>query len=482
MSAASPDPGSYRDRESRVFYADGEVFRALSARALEQWRAVRERKFFRDALDAGKVVATREAEPWPLVPADLLPTPIAGVLRHERVPLVSYPYEWSFGMLRAAALLHLDLLEAALGEGFVLKDSSAYNVQWIGARPVFVDVGSFEKLAPGDPWVGYLQFCRMFLYPLLLNAYRHVSFQPFLRGTLDGIDPATASRLLRGRDLLRRGVPTHVHLHARLQASHADDRRSARSTVRDAGFSARLIAANVRSLRRLVASLSWRPARSTWSGYGADHGYRDADRQAKEAFVTRAAEHSSGRWLWDLGCNDGHFTRLAAGSFDHALAVDADHLTVDTLFAELQRSGPFNVVPLVMNLVDPSPAQGWRGRERRPLPERGRPDLVLALALVHHLAIAANVPVAELVAWLADFGGDVVVEFVTPEDPMVRKLLLEKRDAYPDYELESFRRCLAERFEIAAEETLSGGSRVLFYGRRRCRALAPPATADTGAT
>jgi hypothetical protein len=383
------------------------------------------------------------------------------------VPFVSYPYEWSFRMLRGAALLHLDLLAAALAEGFVVKDSSPYNVQWVGSRPVFVDVGSFEPLEPGDPWVGYLQFCRLFLYPLFLTAYRDVSFQPYLRGSLEGIDPTTASRLLHGRDRLRRGVLAHVHLHARLQRAHAADRRSARSEVRRAGFSAGLIAANVRSLRRLVAGLRWRPEASAWSGYGTGHGYVGDDRRAKEDFVRRGAERSSGRLLWDLGCNDGHFTRLAASFFEHAVAVDADHLTIDRLFADLERAGAGNVLPLVVDLVDPSPALGWRGRERRTLQERGRPNLVLALALVHHLAIAANVPVSELVDWLADLGGDLVVEFVQPSDPMVQKLLLEKRTGYPDYELGFFRRRLSSRFEIVAEQPLQGGQRVLFHALRR---------------
>ncbi|HUP23795.1 MAG TPA: methyltransferase [Thermoanaerobaculia bacterium] len=468
MTGASPEPGSYRDRESRVFYSGGEVFRALSGEAWRQWTALRDRSFFRAATADGKVVATREADPTPPLPPDILPTPVEGILHHERVPFVSYPYEWSFRMLRAAALLQLDLLDAALAEGFVLKDSSAYNVQWRGARPLFVDVGSFEVLAPGDPWVGYLQFCRLFLYPLLLNAYRGVSFQPLLRGSLDGIDPETASRLLHGRDRIRRGVPTHVHLHARLQSAHAADRRSARSSVRDAGFSAKLIVANVRSLRRLVESLRWRVEASTWSGYGTGHGYEEAERHAKEAFVARAAGLSRGRLLWDLGCNDGHFTRIAAGSFSHAVAIDADHLTIDRLFEALEREDRRDVLPLVVNLVDPSPALGWRGRERRTLLERGRPDLVLALALVHHLAIGANVPVVELVSWLADLGGDLVVEFVQPSDPMVERLLLEKRDSYPDYELENFRRRLEERFDIASEEELAGGRRVLFHARRRC--------------
>jgi hypothetical protein len=251
-----------------------------------------------------------------------------------------------------------------------------------------------------------------------------------------------------------------------MQRAHSADRRSARTAVGDAGFSRRMIVANVRSLRRLIAGLRWNAERSTWSGYGAEHGYDDADRRAKEAFVETAAERSRGGLLWDLGCNDGHFTRLAAKRFEYAVAVDADHLTVDRLFDELAANGSTDVLPLVADVIDASPALGWRGLERRTLLDRGRPDLVLALALVHHLAIGANVPVAELVDWLGDLGGDVVVEFVERTDPMVQKLLLEKREAYADYELGFFRQRLLERFVVAAEERLAAG-RVLFHAVRR---------------
>jgi hypothetical protein len=386
---------------------------------------------------------------------------VAGVLRHERVPVVSYPYEWTFGMLRDAALLELDLLLAALDEGLVLKDGTPYNVQWHGTHPVFVDVGSFERLREGEPWAGYRQFCTLVLYPLLLQAYKGVPFQPWLRGSLEGIEPAEMRRLIGFRDRFRPGVLPHVVLHARLEGRYAD--RDVKGELRQAGFHAELIRANARKLRKLVRRLEWEPDRTAWSGYAEANPYDDADAAAKEAFVREATGGRGWRLLWDLGCNDGRYTRVAAREADYTVAVDADAAVVETLYRELSEEGARTILPLVGDLADPSPGLGWRGRERRPLAERGRPELTLALALVHHVALSSNVPVRDFLDWLAELRTALVIEFPTRDDPMVRRLLDRKGPgANPDYETESFERALAERWTIDRRELLPSGTRFLY--------------------
>src|SRR5436309_5654915 len=224
------EPASFRDPEARVVYSpEGEVLRELSPRAHEDWEALSQARFFRQALEDGRIVGTEEVSP--------------GLLRHERVPFVSYPYEWPFEMLRDAALLQLGLLEEALAEDFILKDGTPYNVQWRGAEPVFVDVGSFERLRSGEPWAGYRQFCMLFLYPLMLQAYRGIAPQPWLRGSLEGIEPDQARALL---PRFRRGVLTHVVLHDRLESKHADRQRDVRSELKAAGVRKELSQANVK--------------------------------------------------------------------------------------------------------------------------------------------------------------------------------------------------------------------------------------------
>ena len=435
--------------------------RALSERGLADWEALAATDLFREGVAAGRLVATeRVAEPDGL-PAELDPADVAAILRHERIPVVSYPYEWPFGMLQDAALLELDLLLAALDEGLVLKDASPYNVQWRGSRPVFVDVGSFERLREGEPWAGYRQFCMLALYPLLLQAHRNVPFQPWLRGSLEGIEPAQMRGLMSFRDRFRRGVLTNVVLHAKLEGRYAD--REVKSDLKKAGFHADLIRANARKLRKLVERLRWEPEGTAWSGYGEANPYDEADAAAKEDFVRASAGLRRRRLLWDLGCNDGRYTRIAAAEADYAVAVDADAAVVEALYRALRAEGSETVLPLIGNVADPSPGLGWRGLERRPLADRGLPDLTLCLALVHHVSLSGNVPVRAFLDWLADLGSEVVIEFPTREDPMVRRLLDRKAPgANPDYETELFERALEERWRVERRETLPSGTRILY--------------------
>jgi hypothetical protein len=440
-----------------------QVLRALSATGLEDWRALQASPLLERNVAAGRLVPTEELSHIPDGLADAVPRGTAGVLRHERVPVVSYPYEWTFAMLRDAALLQLDLLLEAIDAGLILKDSSPYNVQFRGAQATFVDIGSFERLREGEPWVGYRQFCMLYLYPLLLAAYKGIAFQPWLRGAIDGIPPAEADAVMSLRDHFRRGVFTHVHLHSKLEARAGSSGRDTRADLKRAGFKTELIKANVRKLRKLVARLDWGLSSSEWSQYTTTTSYDDEGAAIKESFIRDAVAGEQWDFAWDLGCNTGNFSRIAAESARSVVAVDADRLVVDRLYQELRDEGNDRILPLTMNLADPSPGLGWRGRERRALEDRGRPGFVLALALVHHIAITANVPMREFLGWLADLGATVVVEYVGREDPMTRKLLAGKgEDANPDYDRAPFERELAERFDVRRSVEIAGGERVLY--------------------
>jgi SAM-dependent methyltransferase len=458
------EPGSFRDPRSRVFYAGDIVLRALNEEGLADWEAFAATPSARQLFDAGKVIGTR------LVSPDEIPEELrddaAGVLRHERIPFISYPYEWPFGMLKDAALLQLELVRTALLDDFILKDSSPYNVQWRGTQPVFIDVGSFERLSPGEPWIGYRQFCMLYLYPLLLQAARDVSFHPWLRGSTEGITPQQCRNLLSLRDRIRRGVFTHVYLHAKLDRRYADTSRDVKSELKSAGFRKELILANVRGLERMIRRLEWQPSSSAWTEYGTTHSYSERDAAQKEEFVLSAARARPWRLVWDLGCNDGRFSRIAAANADHVVAVDGDPVVAERLYRELKQERSATILPLTMDIVDPSPSLGWRGQERRTLAERGTPDLTLCLALVHHVAITGNVPVGEFVAWLRSLDTWLVIEFPTPDDPMVKRLLAAKRErTHADYDRSGFERALADAFEIEKSVELSSGTRVLYLAR-----------------
>ncbi len=458
------EPGSYRDRTGRIFYSQGQVFRALTARALPEWEALRATRFFPRLIGAGKVVRTEQVPPGPDLPAGTW----AAVLRHERIPFISYPYEWCFGMLKEAALLQLELLEAALDEDLSLKDATPYNVQWHGSLPVFIDLLSFHRLREGEPWLGYRQFCELFLFPLFLESYKGIPFQPWLRGSLEGIPPADFLALLSKRDLFRPGVLTHVYLHAQSQRRYDENRDvDVKRQLAAAGFQKQLIQANVRGLRRLVGGLEMRQRESLWSRYGTDSGYAEADRQEKERFLREALGSRRWRLVWDLGANTGTYSLLAAETADYVVALDADRIAVETLYRELRARGTANVLPMVGNVADPSPGIGWRGTERKTLPERGQPELILGLALIHHLVIGANLGMADVLDWLAGLAPYLVLEFVPRDDPRVQQLLRHRDDPYEDYDLAPFEAALAASFEVMQCRQLPLGDRILYFARSR---------------
>ena len=439
-----------------MFLRDGTVYRALSKAGWADWEALAATPLATD----DRLIATEPVE------LDELPAltgePAAGALRHERVPFVSHPYEWPFSMLKDAALLQLALGREALRHELTLKDASPYNVQWRGAEPVFIDVGSFERLRPGEPWAGYRQFCMLFLYPLMLQAYRGVPYHAWLRGSIDGIAPADARALL---PRLRRGVLSHVILHARLEARYAaTGGREVKRELKRAGFGKELLDANLRRLEKLVRRLEYKPGRTAWTEYGATNTYSDEQASGKAEFVRAAAARRPGGLTWDLGCNDGTYSRVAAEHADHVVAIDADHATVDGLYRALR--GRRDILPLVMSVTDPSPDLGWRGLERARPERRGTPDLALALALIPHVVITGNVPVRRLAKPPSGCTSALVVEFPDREDPMVQRLLSGKTEtANPDYDREPFERALAERFEVERTERL--GTRTLYEARPR---------------
>ena len=450
------EAGSFRDRNGSVYYRDGRVFRTMSERAFANWRRLETLPFFQRAVEAGRIVRTRTAEDEGELGA-------AGVVEHARIPFVSYPYEWTFGMLQEATLLHLELMREALAADFILKDASPYNVQWEGVNPVFIDVPSFEPLGPGEPWVGYRQFCELMLYPLMLQAYKGIDHRPWLRGRIDGIPADDMIRLMSARDLARPGVLLHVAAQSALQRRYGGSGKGVRRSLAQAGFGKELIQRNVEKLDKLVRGL--KPARTAteWSDYERTHSYDATDFEAKADFVRRAAATRHWKLAWDLGCNTGTFSRIAELHSDYVVAMDADWMAIEHFYRREQVGGrSARILPLAVHLADASPAQGWRGLERKDLAARGRPELTLCLALVHHVVITSNIPLASFLDWLAGLGTSLVIEFVGREDEMVQALLANREDQYPEYHLDSFRSLLAERFAITAEQPLKGGKRVIF--------------------
>lgn len=458
--SATVNTGSFRDRDGRVYHHQDRILRGLSEPALEAFRQLQDKSFYKRLIKSGKLIGTRElTDKENPLPADVR-VQWAGFLEHERVPVVTYAYEWTFSMLKAAASLQLHLVEQAISNDFALKDATPYNIQFVDRKPVFIDIPSFEPLKPGEPWSGYRQFCEMFLFPLMLQAYKRCDFQPFMRASIDGIDVQTAASVFSLRDRFRKGVLSHVWLQSKLDRRYGGSSENVRSNLKSAGFNKELILVNVRKLQKLVKRLEWQASGSEWGDYTEFHNYSDEDHRRKEEFIRASVEAEKPAIVWDIGCNTGQFSRIAAGEGAQVLSTDIDHVAVERLF--LDPNTPNNILALVQNVADPSPNWGWRNSERTDLQTRNRPDLVLCLALIHHVVITANIPLAEFIDWLASLTDKLVIEYVSREDDKVKTLLRNKEDKYTDYSRESLETHLQRHFDIRKRQEVNNGDRCLY--------------------
>ena len=452
--------GSFRDPSGFVFTANGKLYRQVNRVFAAEFDACVTSGLYEELSSSGMLVAHRD------VGAAVAARPDAHtVIEPALVPFISYPYEWSFGQLREAALLTLDVQARALERGFVLRDASAYNVQFQDGRPIFIDTLSFERYQDGRPWAAYKQFCEHFLVPLALMSTRDVRTGRFQRQFLNGIPLDLASALLPLRTWLRASLLLHVHLHARAMRRY--ESKSVAEVTGARRVSKRALLGLVTSLRDAVTRLDWQPAGTEWADYTSNHNYSDRALDAKRALVRDYVAAASPATVWDLGGNTGTVSRVAREVASLVVSFDIDPAAVELNFREVRQRGETGLLPLQLDLMNPSPGVGWAHEERLSLEARGPADLVLALALVHHLAIANNIPLARVAEFFARLGGALVIEFVPKSDSQVERLLMNREDIFPDYTLEGFERAFEPSWTIERRQRVGDSDRTLFLMRRR---------------
>jgi len=453
-SSVSRVGGSFRDPSGSVFERDGRVFRVVQPSSAEHFDFVRETRFYRRAVEEGRLIDASPVDPTILGAESAA---ARYVLEHPRLPFVSYPYEWSFSALKEAALFHVRLQLDALDDGVALSDASAYNVQFLGGQPLFIDTLSLRRYREGELWAAHRQFCQQFLCPLLLRAYLGVAHNAWYRGTLEGIETRDLRRLLPFRYKLSRRVLTHVVLQETLQKAGARDTSVSLGELSRAGLPRAAFAKLLTGLEKWIAEL--RPADSapsTWADYASTHSYDAGDVQRKRAFVTEFASRCRLGHVWDIGCNTGDYAVAALeGGAASVVGFDTDQDSLDKAFARARRE-QLRFLPLFVDAANPSPSVGWAQGERFGLQERAAADGILALALVHHLAIGRNVPLPRVVEWLTGLAPRGVVEFVPKDDPKVRALLRLRPDIFDDYTQEVFMDSL--RFNATIERSVPGSS------------------------
>jgi ribosomal protein L11 methylase PrmA len=455
------DAASYRDPAGHVHLLGGKVYRSVLPPGLASFRAARDSGFLETATRAGRLIPGAEVDRSVLSAEE----PAAEhVIEHPRLPFISYPYCWSFYGLRAAALLTLDLHIDALDHGLTLSDASAYNIQFQGPRPIFIDYLSLIRYEEGQIWFGYRQFCEQFLNPLLLTAKTGVAFQPWYRGSLEGIPTADLAEVLPFRSKLNPLVALHTVLQGRMQRSVSAQQTSKAQTIR---LSRTALKNNLRSMRGFVGGLKPPASQNTpWQEYEQNAQYNTDERAAKARFVGEAVTGAGARIVWDLGCNTGAYSQVALESgAELVIGLEPDAGAVNAAFQRAE-SRHLNFLPLSVDLTNPSPSLGWRQSERPGLMQRANADFILCLALLHHLVIGRNLPVTEVIEWLVSLAPGGVIEFVPKSDPMAQQLLTWKPNVAPDYDLDTVRNILAGHARIVQEEVVTSSGRTLFrYAR-----------------
>jgi len=452
---------SFRDPNGFVFKREGELYRQVNRSYSAEYSLLMESGLYAKLAKAGLLIPHKEANILPVEPDQAF-----NVIQPEYVPFITYPYEWSFGLLKDAALATLSIQKRALKAGMTLKDASAYNIQFIHGKATLIDSLSFDIYHDGEPWMAYRQFCQHFLAPLALMSCTDIRLNQLLRVYIDGVPLDLASRLLPFRSRLNFGLLTHLHLHARLQAGSARQTASQQKTA-SGTMTKQAMQGLIENLESTVKKLNWKPAGTEWGNYYNITNYSDKAFQHKQTLVSDWISRIEPKLVWDLGANDGTFSRLASDKDILTISFDIDPAAVEQNYRKVKEKKEQSIVPLLLDLTNPSPAIGWHNRERDSLMERAPADMVLALAVIHHLAISNNVPLAQLADFFADTGKWLVIEFVPKSDSQVQKLLMSRKDIFPDYTRESFEDTFAEKFTLHEKIAVNESERFLYLMKRK---------------
>jgi ribosomal protein L11 methylase PrmA len=459
--------GSFRDPSGFIFHYDGEIYRQINSCYAKDFDYLISSGLYADLTNKGWLIDHEEQGIAEL--AKFSTDARDKIIKPTKIPYVSYPYEWAFSQLKDAALLTLAIQISALKHGMTLKDASAYNVQFVGSQPVFIDTLSFERYVEDSPWAAYRQFCQHFLGPLALMSNSDIRLRHLLRSYVDGLPLDLVSHTLPRKTFLRYGLLSHIHLHAASQKRHQDDSRKPNVERKQAKLSKRMQFALLESLRSTITKCRPPAITTEWGDYYGGTNYSENSMASKEQlvvdFVSKYA--NEGHVIHDLGGNTGEFSRLVAAPGRYVVSHDIDDLAVERNYLTNRSDGNANVLALVLDLTNPSPAQGWSHVERDSFMQRIAGHTVMALALVHHLAIGNNVPLPAVATFFQQVARKLVIEFIPKEDSQVRRLLASRVDIFPDYNQASFVEAFEPYFTILDQRDIEGTLRTLYVMERK---------------
>jgi hypothetical protein len=461
MTISEIQRSSFRDPSGFLFTRNGILLRQVNLGYQDHYDSFMQSGLYDKLLERKLIVPHEEVaqEPEQLESAYKILQPIP-------LDFISYPYEWSFSQLKDAALLTLELQVIALEHGMSLKDASAYNIQFHEGHPILIDTLSFERKQEGQPWVAYRQFCQHFLSPLALMAYVDIRLNHLLRIFIDGIPLDLVSRLLPARTRLNFSLLAHIHLHAKSQR-HFGGRDVSKATANLSMTNTRILAL-IDSLRGCVDKVNWTPKGTEWVDYyDTSHNYRPEALADKAGVVESFLDLVQPTTIWDLGANTGYFSRLGSHRGIPTYAFDIDPGAVELNYLQTRKENETHLLPLIMDLTNPSSSIGWASEERMSLLERGPVDAIFALALIHHLAIGNNLPFNLIAKYFANLGEWLLIEFVPKEDLQVQRMLATRQDIFGDYTQRSFESSFSMYYKIFHNEVITDSDRVIYFMERR---------------
>ena len=432
---------SFRDPDGYMFEQNGELYRAVNHSYEASYDLLISSGLYQKLVDRGLMIPFEEIEQSLLGLSGFYK-----ILKPERIRFISYPYEWALNMLKDAALLTLEIQILALEHGMSLKDASSFNVQFQNGKPVFIDTLSFELYPADRPWVAYRQFCQHFLAPLALMAYIDPGLNRLFITHIDGIPLDLTTKLLPFRCRFRLGLYLHIYLHSKSQQKHSNSNISVTSDKRK--FSLTALKALLEGLKVTVNNQQWNPRGTEWADYTDERVHSQEYTIFKTKIISQLLDKVKPQTLWDLGANSGLYSRLAAQKGIQVMSFDVDPACVKKNYALVRQNNETNILPLLMDLLNTTPAIGWGGSERLSFYERTKPNLVMALAIIHHLAISANIPLESIASHFAGLADTLITEFVPKQDEKVQLLLVNRKDIFPDYTLEGFEKAFKKYYKI----------------------------------
>jgi hypothetical protein len=458
MKTDGISPSSFRDPSGFIFYRDGSLYRQINTAYRENYDHLMDSRLYDTLVESGLLIPHKEVDIAPEEPSDAYK-----VIKPQPISFISYPYEWCFSQFKNAALTTLEIQKKALDFGMSLKDCSAYNIQFVHGKPLLIDTLSFKKYLEGRPWIAYRQFCRHFLAPLALMCYKDIGLSRLFRVYMDGIPLDLASALLPCRTWLKLSLFSHIHLHAKSKAYYADKVvDTSRYKMTQLSFKG-----VIDNLESAIRKLNWRPGNTEWANYYEDTNYSADALEHKKKIVAGFLDQVNPKSVWDLGANDGLFSRIASDRGITTISFDADPAAVEKNYLNCIEKNESNILPLLIDLTNPSPGIGWQSEERLSLLQRGPADMVFALALIHHLAISNNLPFSKIADFLKKICSSLIIEFVPKNDSQVQRLLATRKDIFPDYKQQVFESEFSRCFTIQNSAKIKDSERTLYLMHRK---------------